>query len=154
MGADAEKEEDDEEEPENNEDEEKEEKEQELPPDPPQTAVKYVISMDTLGDEQLYDEKIMKWIDQNIGKFEDVLMKIDVNEYLKQREFEQTLKVKLSEYEEKTKAEIDTKLEEIEKENESNAEQIKLFKKHQYVIEETQSIWSSITDHFMKPEQS
>merc|ERR1712130_839938 len=77
------------------------------------------------------------------GKFEDVLMKIDVNEYLKQREYEQ-----------KTKAEIDTKLEEIEKENESNAEQIKLFKKYQCVIEATQNIWSSITDHLMKPEQS
>ena len=87
--------------------------------------------MDTLGDEQLYDDKTVQWIDDNVGKLEQILMKIDVNQYLKQREFEENMKGKLAEYEEKTKGEIDAKLAEIETENEANAEQIKAFKKCQ-----------------------
>jgi len=129
------------------------EQKEELPADPPQTAIKYIVSMDTLGDQQIYDQNTVEWIDKNIGKFEQILMKIDVNEYLKQREFEQNIKTQLIEYEEKTKGEIDAKLAEIEKENESNAEQIKSFKKHQHVIEATYSVWSCIVDHIMKPQQ-
>merc|ERR1712129_323649 len=83
--------------------------------------------------------------------FEAVLSKIDLNQYLKQREFEENLKSKLAEYEEKTKADIDTKLAEIETENEENADEIKLFKKYHHVIQATQFIWSLITNHVMKP---
>merc|ERR1712130_524245 len=112
-----------------------EKEEEELAPDPPQITKKYVISMDTLCDQQLYNQAIIQWIDENITKFEQILMKIDLSQYLKQREFEQNLKVKLSEYEEKTKGEIEAKITEIEKENEANAEEIKLFKKHHQLLQ-------------------
>ena len=162
-----------EEEKQENVDDEEEEKAKELAPDPPQIMVKYVITMDTLGDEQLYNQAIIEWIDENISKFEAVLMKIDLMQYLQQREFEENLKIKLSEYDEKTKGEIDAKIAEIEKENEESAEEIKSFKKHHQlpvffifsahvynlrkyvsIIVATQSIWSLICNHAMKPDQS
>merc|ERR1712228_768709 len=46
------------------------------------------------------------------------------------------------------------KIAEIDKENEANAEEIKLFKKHHHMIKATQSIWSLISVHTMKPDQS
>merc|ERR1712129_606265 len=68
---------------ENEDDGDEEEKEaEELPPDPIQTASKYVISMDTLGDSQLYNKTTIEWIDQNITKFEQILSSIDLNQYL------------------------------------------------------------------------
>eukprot|EP01083_Nonionella_stella_P140188 429296_1 len=60
----------------------------------------------------------------------------------------------MTEYQEKIKGEIETKWTEIEKENESNAELITLYKKRQYSMEATQSIWSLIANHCMKPQQS
>merc|ERR1712190_277170 len=107
---------------------EEEKEAEELPPDPTQITTKYVISMDTLGDAQLYNKETIEWIDQNISKLEQSLMKIDLNQYLKQREFEENLKLKLDEYEQKTKDEMEAKLAEIEKENEENADEIKAFK--------------------------
>merc|ERR1712129_96553 len=51
------------EETEENDDGDEEEKEaEELPPDPTQTLSKYVISMDTLGDAELYNKTTIDWI--------------------------------------------------------------------------------------------
>merc|ERR1712019_244231 len=80
--------EEDTEEPEENNEEDEEKEAEELPPDPTQITTKYVISMDTLGDAQLYSKATVEWIDQNISKLEQALMRIDLNQYLKQREFE------------------------------------------------------------------
>merc|ERR1711933_504574 len=49
---------------------------------------------------------------------------------------------------------MEAKLSEIEKENEENAEEIKAFKKHHHTIQASQSMWSLISGHAMKPEQS
>eukprot|EP01083_Nonionella_stella_P064841 169371_1 len=141
-------------EPEEEKAKEDDEEANELPADPPQIAVQYVVSMDTLGGCALYDGNAVQFVDESIAKLEDSLMKIDVKQYLKQREFEENLKAKLMEYQEKIKGEIDTKWTEIEKENESNPEPITFYRKRQYAMEATQSIWSLISNHCMKPQQS
>jgi len=133
---------------------EEDQEEKEAIPDPPQTDCQYVVSMDTLGDEQLYDEDMVQWVDQSISKLEDTLRSIDVKEFLKQREHGTEMTAKLAEYTESMKAEIDAKVQEMETENESNPEEIKAFKKSAYVVETTQPIWSLLGDHAMKPKES
>ena len=98
-------------------------------PDPPQRDCKYVVSMDTLGGAQLYDDVMIQWVDQSISKLEEALMSIDVKEFLKQREHGVEMTAKLAEYTETLKAEIDAKIQEMESENEANPEEIKEFKK-------------------------
>merc|ERR1712087_585126 len=56
--------------------------------------------------------------------------------------------------EETTKGEIEGKIAEIEKENEESAEEIKSFKKHHHMVAATQCIWSLISAHAMKPDES
>merc|ERR1719295_1120308 len=133
---------------------EEEQEEKEVIPDPPRTESKYVISMDTLGDAQLYDEAMVQWVDQSISKLEETLTGIDVKEFLKQRDHGTEMTAKIMEYTETLKAEIDAKIQEIETENEGNAEQIKEFKKKAYVVETTQPIWTLFGDHAMKPQDA
>ena len=112
-----------------NEENEEEQEEKEVIPDPPQTECKYVISMDTLGDAQQYDDQMVQWVDESITKLEETLMGIDIKEFMKQREHSTEITAKLVEYTETMKAEIDAKVQEIETENEANPEEIKNFKK-------------------------
>jgi len=133
---------------------EEEPEEKEVIPDPPQTDCHYVVSMDTLGDEQLYDDDMVQWVDQSISKLETTLMSIDVKEFLKQRDHGTEMTTKLTEYTETMKAEIDAKVQEMETENESKPEEVKTFTKSAYVVETTQPIWGLLGDHAMKPKES
>jgi len=146
--------EDEEEDPKEEDGNEEEPEEKEVIPDPPQTNYQYVVSMDTLGDAQLYDEDMVQWVDHSISKLEEALMSIDIKEFLKQREHGTEMTAKLKEYTETVKAEIDAKVQEMETENESNPEEMKAFKKSAYVVETTQPIWSLLGDHAMKPAES
>jgi len=153
---DAEKPKEDEEadEPEKDEDEDNEEDEkQEVPPDPPQTAIRMVVSLDTLGDAQQYSDETVQWVDENVAKLEQILSAIDVAQFLKQRQFEVAFAAKLTEYTDTGKEAIDAKVAAIEAENAESAEELKEFKKAAYAVEATQPIWSLIGGHVMKPEQ-
>jgi len=114
------------------EEEAEEQKEEEIIPDPPRTISKFVVCLDTMGDDQQYDDDTVQWIDQSIGKLEGALMTIDVMEYLKQREHGTKMTAKLAEYSESLKAEIDAKTQEIEAEHEADPEPKKEFKKKNF----------------------
>jgi len=133
-------------------DDEEEEK-QEVAPDPPQTTLRMVVSMDTLGDAQQYSDATVQWVDDNVAKLEEILTAIDVAQFLKQRQFEEAFAAKLTEYNETGKEAIDAKMGVIDAENAANGEELKEFKKAAYAVEATQPIWSLIGDHVMKPEQ-
>ena len=105
--------------------------------------------MDTLGTGNAYNDAQISWIDDSIKKLEASLANIDVQYYLKQRQFNDDFEVKNKEYTDK-KEEMDKKLEEITTANEGN-EILTNFLKEYYTIKQYYPVWSLLSNYMSQP---